>query len=277
MKPWRLAFVCFRLIFAAAFAGVVVAPGNVVAAPKAQIMIVGVAHFVARHDIHNSAFADSPLLPNRQAQIADVVTRLSRFHPTKVLVEDTFGDRKIPNEYRRFLRGHVALGADEIHQFGFKLGARTGNATIYPIDTFGPSIYDDDTASGKRIDAYLKANFEHVSDPEVDAFGAHDEALEAHATYLDVLRYLNTDRAIDANASWYSVFAGMGTSADRAGATYVAQWYTRNTFIFSNILSVVKPGDRIVLFIGQGHEYLLREFVRLNPNLIGVSPLRYLR
>jgi hypothetical protein len=69
----------------------------------------------------------------------------------------------------------------------------------------------------------------------------------------------------------------MGQQADNAGAVYVAQWYTRNCAIFANILNVIRPGDRVVVLMGQGHEYLLRHFVELNPNLINVQPLRYLQ
>ena len=50
-----------------------------------------------------------------------------------------------------------------------------------------------------------------------------------------------------------------------------------NFFIYSNILSAIHPGERVVLVMGQGHEYLLREFVRLNPTLIDVNPLQYLK
>lgn len=258
------------LAFTAAAAGA--------AAPhKAQVMIVGVAHLVARRDIHNSAFTDSPLSPKRQAQIADVVAHLARFHPTKVLIEATFGDPKYPDEYRRYLGGRFTLGASEIYQYGFRLAARSGDAAIYPIDTWGPSLYDDNSPSGKRIDAYLRTHFTSVKDAENDAYERRDDYLQVHGTYLDDLQYLNTDAAIEANASWYSIFAGMGRNADNAGAMYVAQWYTRNSFIFSNILSVIRPGDRVVLFMGQGHEYLLREFVRLNPTLVDVNPLQYLK
>src|SRR6185437_14339187 len=100
---------------------------------------------------------------------------------------------------------------------------------------------------------------------------------ERQGTYLDLLRYLNTDAAIRANASFYSVLDGMGRDADDAGSAYVSQWYTRNCYIFSNILSVITPGDRAVIIMGQGHEYLLREFVALNPTLAYVDPLRYLQ
>ncbi len=246
-------------------------------AARAQVMIVGVAHLVAKRDVHNSVFQDSPLSPKRQAQIDDIVTRLARFRPTKVLIEADYGDLKWPERYRQYLAGTFPLGANEVYQFGFKLAARAHNSTIYPIDTNGPALYDDNTPSGKRIDAYLMANFNKTKDPVFDAYLARSDELERTGTYLDLLRYLNTDAAILANASWYSMFLGEGRSADQAGAAYTAQWYARNTYIFANILSVVQPGDRAVVLMGQGHEYLLREFARLNPNLQYVDPLPYLK
>ena len=265
----------------AVFLALLIAAISAVPAParaaRAQVMIVGVSHLVAKRDVHNSVFQDSPLSPKRQAQIDQIVTRLARFRPTKVLIEADYGDAKWAQRYKQYLAGTFTLGANEIYQFGFKLAARAHNSTIYPIDTDGASLYDDNSPSGKRIDKYLMANFTKIKDPVFDAFLARSDALERSGTYLDLLRDLNTDAAIRANASWYSIFLGKGRSADQAGAAYTAQWYTRNTYIFANILSVVQPGDRAVVIMGQGHEYLLREFARLNPNLQYVDPLPYLK
>ena len=244
--------------------------------PKADVMVLGVAHLVWRRDIHKPPVGDSPLSSKRQAQISDVVDRLARFHPTKVLIEQGMGNRQVIEDYREYLAGDFSLPADEAHQFGFHLAKRCGNPAIYPVDTWGPSIYDDNSASGKRINSYLKAHFNSVKDEADSQFEAHDDALERSGSYLDVLRYLNTDDAIRANASWYTIMDGLGRSADDAGSMYVAQWYTRNVYIFSNILSVIRPGDRVVVIFGQGHEYLLREFVRLDPNLRYVDPLQFL-
>jgi hypothetical protein len=116
-----------------------------------------------------------------------------------------------------------------------------------------------------------------VSSPGFDAYIAESNKLEQSGTYLDLLRYLNTDEAIRANASLYSVFAGLGVPPDSLGAMYVATWYTRNTYIWSNILRLCKPGDRVVVLFGQGHEYLLREFAQMNPDIRYVDPLTYLR
>ncbi len=241
-----------------------------------QVMVLGVAHLEAKHDIHNSVFQDSPLSPKRQAQIATVVERLARFHPTKVLIEAPFGNPVYAERYRQYLAGQFALPANEIYQFGFRLAARAGDSAIYPIDADGPVLIDENTPSGKRNMAFLTAHFNDIRDPVFAAYLAHGDKIERDGTYLDLLHYLNTDVAIRANASWYSVMAGMGRDADDAGAAYVAQWYSRNCYIFSNIVSVVRPGDRVVVMMGQGHEYLLREFVRLNPNMTSVDPLSYL-
>ncbi len=239
-------------------------------------MVVGVAHLVARKDIHNSTFADSPLSPKRQLQITEVVERLAQFHPTKVLVEAQAGDATIVQRYQAYLAGDFVLPANEVYQFGFRLAKAAGNPSIYPIDTWGPSIVDDKTVAGKRIDDYLEGNVPKVDDPVTDEFLERQNAIEQNGTYLDLLRYLNTKAAIEANASWYAIAAGIGKDRDNAGAEYVSQWYTRNVYIFANILDLVAPSDRAVVIMGQGHAYLLREFVRLNPELTFVDPLKYL-
>ena len=243
----------------------------------AKVMILGVAHLEAKNDVHNNVFEDSPLSPKRQEQVADIIRRLSRFHPTKVLIEAPMGDPKYGAHYQQFLAGRYVLPANEIYQFGFHLASHAKNSTIYPVDTPGPPTPDEDSASEKRQEEFLKAHLKSVSTPAFKAMLARSSTLQQNGTYLDLLRYLNTDTAIRANASWYSVLNGMGRDADNAGSAYVARWYTRNCCIFSNILSIIQPGDRVIVIIGQGHEYILREFTRLNPSLVDVDPLYYLK
>ncbi len=245
--------------------------------PKTELMILGVAHLEARNDVHNAVFTDSPLSPKRQAQITSVVDHLLRFHPTKVLIEEHYGDTIWNTQYNDYLAHKFTLGSNEIYQFGFKLAALAGDSSIYPIDTWGPAIVDDSSPEGKRINAYLAGHFRSVKDPVSDAFLSRSDEIQRTGTYLDLLRFLNTDASVRANASWYALFAGMGREADNAGSSYVAQWYTRNVYIFSNILSVIRPGDRVVVIMGQGHKYLLRQFAKLDPNIDYIDVLKYLR
>ncbi len=251
-------------------------PGSGDSGDSVQVMVLGVAHLVAKRDVHNSTFQDSPLSPKRQAQIAEVVSRLAQFRPTKVLIEQPMGDSVVANRYRRFRAGQYTLEPNEAYQFGFRLAAGVGDSAIYPIDTDGPELIDEKSPRGKRIVDYLETHMTGLSTPPFAAFLARSDTLERNGTYLDLLRYLNTDVAIRANASLYSVLDGLGRDVDDAGSAYVSGWYARNCYIFSNILSVLRPHDRVVIIMGQGHEYLLREFVRLDPNLVYVDPLDYL-
>jgi hypothetical protein len=267
MKRHFVSFVCAVLLAYCA------APCAVMAQEaKAAVMVVGVAHLVAKNDVHNNVFVDSPLSPKRQAEIDDIVRRLNNFHPTKVLVEAAMDKPTTAQHYAAYLAGTYTLTANEVDQFGFKLAKLARNSTIYPIDTFGPDLLNDNP----RIDDYLKTHFTSIHSEPFDRFLAKTNELEQHGTYLDLLRYMNTDEAIRANAGFYSVLDTMGREVDDAGSAYVSQWYARNAYIFSNIASVIKPGDRVVVLMGQGHEYLLREFVTLNPNLTYVHPLTYL-
>ena len=247
--------------------------------PKAQVMIVGVAHLVARNDVYNSAFTDDPLGAKRQAEIADVVAHLARFKPTKVLIEADATNPVYDQRYKAYRSGKYVLPANEIYQFGFRLAAAAGNSAIYPIDADGPTIIDDKTASGKRMADYLQTNFKTIldGDPSFSTFVARSSEIERTGTYLELLRYMNTDEAIRANAGSYSIITGAGRDYNRAGAAYAAEWYGRNAYIFSNVLSVITPGDRVAVLMGQGHEYLLRDFVQLNPNLESIDPLTYLK
>ena len=242
-----------------------------------KVMILGVVHLEAKNDVHNNVFQDSPLSPKRQEQIAAIIHRLSRFHPTKVLIEAPMDEPEYAERYQQFLAGMYALPANEIYQLGFKLAAQSKNSAIYSIDTDGPPLIQGGSPAEKRREEFLNTHMASISTPAFKALLARSSTLQQTGTYLDLLRYLNTDAAISANASWYSVLDGIGREADHAGSAYVAQWYTRNCYIFSNILSVIQPGDRAVVIIGQGHEYLLREFTRLNPNLVYVDPLDYLK
>jgi hypothetical protein len=243
-----------------------------------QIMIVGMAHFVARHDVHNSQFTDDPRSAKRQEQIAQIVDRLARFHPTKVVIERPDGDPKVIANYAAFVAGKFVLPPSEDYQIGFRLAHASNNPTIYPADTWGPLVLlNDNTAEVKRNTAYLEKALPKVTSPGFEAYLAKSNKLEQTGTYLDLLRFLNTDEAIRDNASQYSAIAGLGAPPDSPGAMYVATWYMRNTYIWANILRVCKPGDRVVVLFGQGHEYLLREFARLNPDIQYVDPLGYLR
>jgi len=245
--------------------------------PKARIMVVGVAHLVAKADLHNATWGEDALAPAMQTQIKRAMTLLAAFKPTKVMIEANPDKPIYVERYERFLQGRYTLGPNEDDQFGYRLAAMMGNPTIYPIDTHTdfPFDYSSVQASAKRNGqkALLAAANAHIA-----PFVAKIDALEKQNRLLDVLRDLNTPEALDINASWYLYLDRIGdTRSDYAGADLVSFWYARNLHIFANIMHAVRPGDRVVVFIGQGHAAMLRPMVKLSPYLEWVDPEPYLR
>jgi Family of unknown function (DUF5694) len=56
----------------------------------------------------------------------------------------------------------------------------------------------------------------------------------------------------------------------------VSSWYHRNLLICANLLQVAKPDDRILIFFGSGHAFLLRRCVTETPGFRLVEPNDYL-
>jgi hypothetical protein len=53
-------------------------------------------------------------------------------------------------------------------------------------------------------------------------------------------------------------------------------WYRRNFLICANLMQLSQPGDRIVVFYGDGHALLLRQCVSETPGMALVEPDDYL-
>jgi len=241
---------------------------------RTQIMIVGVAHLVAKNDLHNSSF-DDPLSPVRQAQIAEFIRRLTAFHPTKVMIEAPFGNTAVQDRYTQYVKGAYALSANEIDQFGFRLAKLSSHARVYPIDSQGfPFDFDAVKASAaQHQQTALLDRAEAATEP----LRAREYTLMEKGTMLELVRFLNTDESINANASWYQYVDRIGAERDYAGAQLVASWYARNLHIFANIMRQADGSDdRVVIFIGAGHVKLLKDSVMLSPDLAFVDPKPFL-
>ena len=106
-------------------------PADKSASPaRAEVLVLGVYHMSnPGRDIFNTQ-ADDVLAPERQEEIAQAITALSRFHPTKIAVEGDFSDNHIPKNYTDYLAGKHELTRNEIEQIGFRLAKELGHKTV---------------------------------------------------------------------------------------------------------------------------------------------------
>jgi len=234
-----------------------VAPAAAAPEPEpVSVVIVGTFHMSnPGHDLHNLA-ADDVLAPKRQAEIAAVTAALQRFRPTRVAVE--WPAPLTTERFAAFRAGTLAPSRNEVVQLGFRLAQASGLTTVDGIDVDGEFPYE-------AVDAYAK---QHGQSALLDAAGAEiQSSVDAMAKRLatgtigETLRFVNEPTRIAADNGFYATMLRIGGGDAQPGAELVAAWHRRNFRICANLIQSTRPGDRVVVFYGAGHAYLLRQCV----------------
>jgi hypothetical protein len=235
------------------------------ATPQAEVLLLGTYHMDnPGQDLHNTK-ADDVLTPRRQAEIEELMTVLSRFHPTKVAIEWDAGDQAgLDRVYGEYAAGRRQLTRDERQQVGMRLAKLAGLKKVYAIDTMWDFPY------GSLIN-WAKANGRSAELDAIDRMGSeHSKAdgdyLLSHSV-LQMYRRMNSPEGVSDNAAFYARLGHFGDDSDPAGARLLTRWYERNTFILTSLLGVIEPGDRVLVLYGAGHQTLLRRFIADDPTL----------
>ena len=251
------------------------------AAPVAQIqvMILGSYHMDSPGLDQVNVQVDDVTLPKRQREIAALVEQLARFAPTKVAVEmePTPHTAEIA-AYEKFAPADLLTDRNEITQIGFRLAHRMKHRAVFAIDEQSKTV---DYFPFDTVKVYAKKNGQ---DKELatlmsawEGEGAIQSAMQRRLTVSQILRELNAPRAIERAQSSYTSVLAIGGGTEWAGADLNAAWYLRNAKIHAKLMKLAKPGDRIVVLYGAGHNYWLRELVRTTPGFVLVEPRTYLR
>jgi len=236
-----------------------------------SVMIVGGFHMGnPGRDLYN-VHVDDVLLPKPQAQIEAATQALARFHPTIVAVEwpaDIAAQR-----YDQYVKGALAPSRDESVQLGFRLAKQAGLSTVHGIDVEGEFPYE-------AVDVYAKAHGQSaLLDEQNTAIGTkvqtetdmlRDQGISA------TLRFLNDPARLAHDNAFYRTTLKIGGGTDQPGAELLTAWYHRNFMICANLVQLAKPGDRVVVFYGSGHAFLLRQCIQETPGFVLVEPNDYL-
>ncbi|NJM54327.1 MAG: hypothetical protein HC846_13670 [Blastocatellia bacterium] len=85
-------------------------------------MILGSYHFGLQGNNVIKAKTPDITTSKRQNQIAELIKRLKKFKPTKIVVEIDFADdAKTQDVYNQYLNGSYQLTTNETNQIGFAL------------------------------------------------------------------------------------------------------------------------------------------------------------
>jgi hypothetical protein len=241
------------------------------AANRTQIMLIGTYHFSNPGQDLNNVKAVDVLAPERQREIGKVVTALAKFAPNKVAVE--WPAQVVQERYPQYRDGGLQNSRNEVVQLGFRLARERGLQTVYGLDVEGDFPFEAVMAWAEKhgrkseIDAAMAMGAQEVE---------HISSLQDKTSIGGVLRDMNTQASIERNHSFYAPMLTMGGGDEQPGVKLLSAWYERNFAICARLLQQIQSGDRVVVFYGQGHVYLLQQCLREQPSVQLVDPLSYL-
>lgn len=246
-----------------------------------EVMVVGTYHFDSPGKDINNPKVDDVLKPKRQRELEALSKALAEFRPTKIMVERVAKTEDlIDPRYPQFTTADLARDRDERVQVAYRLARRLGHKAVYAIDEQPEGGEPDYFPFGKLAD-WTKANGAESKLNAMMAAGAavsaRLETLQASKSIGGVLAVLNARDSIDRDQTLYYGLLGIGDTVQQPGAELNAMWYMRNAKIFAKLTTVAKPGDRVLVVYGAGHNYWLRHFAATSPGYREADPAPFLK
>ena len=254
-----------------------------------SVLLIGTFHFAYfnRDVVKTSRDKQIDILSiQKQKEVEELVNYISKFKPTKIVIEDYPDGTTWMNRYREYKDGKKSLGKNEIEQIGFRLVKKFNLDTLYGADA-GSIFYDlyyskDSVALRPTLDSIFSGwqNYHYRCNEAIcrlkDSLNKYQTDLGLKMPLLDYFQFLNSDKAL--NRNYGSYFDGeYFTQGHYRGADALAMdWYDRNLRIFRNIQRLTSPNDRILVLFGQGHVSILKHIFECAPNykLVKFSELK---
>ena len=237
-----------------------------------EVMVLGTYHMSnPGHDAVNM-HVDDVLQPGHQLELEHLAKQLERFQPTKVAVE---ARAAAPSYIWKSALNPLDLKtkSNENYQIGERVALRRGLDEVYGIDNDGDfdldavKKLDDRITGGTRMKAIVAG---------IQQLGHEGDQKQHTLTISQSMAWMNSPQAIKQNHDFYMNLLTISDGDDQPAAKLDAEWYERNLRIWGKVLQIAKPGDRILMIIGQGHAFWIRAFAQQTPGYKLVDPLSYL-
>lgn len=264
-----------RTVLTLCFAAVGAASQSQSLAPPApvEVLVLGTYHMAnPGRDVVNMHI-DDVLQPKRQHELEQLAVALQRFHPTKIAVEN---DAKAPDYIWKSPLDPADLKSKpgEVYQIGERVALGAGLDKLYGVD----SEADLDFESVQKLDEKLTggSRMKAIFD-EVQQMVQQEEEKQHTLSVGQSLAAINTPAAVQQAHNPYMRMLSVADGSVQPASKLDAAWYERNLHIWSNLLQIAKPGDRIILIFGQGHAFWLRSLAEQTPGFKLVDPEPYLQ
>ena len=217
-----------------------------------DILLFGIFHF-----FEEKIDFSSDLI---QKELDDLSYSVSKFSPSAVAVEldkEKYGD-KISlldlNWKENLSREQFSLGG--------RIAVNSGLKVLHPIDKVFP--LNADMVNSENMQLIL---------PRLNYLQKLDEINDIK----EKCRFINSRQYVSHDANMYLDINSQNRNGDYFESKCLSEWYFRNLCIFSNLQSVAKEHDRIVVLYGAGHIPILRDFINMSDSMNFVDVNEYIR
>jgi len=233
--------------------------------PRTKILLVGSIHFTpSTQDAYKNKEVDIQD-KQRQAQLEQMLAQLSQFAPNQICIEvPTKAQSKVDSEYHQYLKGQYKLGTDEVDQIAYPLAKRLALPALTCVNYRGSFDLD-------AVNKYAKENNQTAVLTALEQFAGQTMAgvtkVQEGKSITELYRFINSKEELTKNAAIYTEYATrIGQGSDYHGTDLVANWYSTNLHIYTNILRAIRPTDKaIMVLFGYGHISILKHLFELNP------------
>jgi len=236
---------------------------------NAKVMVLGTFHFNQRSSMKSN---------ENQAQVLEIVNKLTAFKPNKIAVEERVHKQRIVDErYRLFsttgiIDTNTPWHINETVMIGFQTAIKCNINKVHAIDYMRLFFYDWPIKYAKRKYPALAEEIIQKQKQFIELNSKNNDE-----TLLDELRYLNSLEYISRlHNSDYLSLNQVGALTNYYGSKILTSWYRRNLGIFANLQSICNSGDRVLVIYGAGHLSTLNAFIKEYDKMDFISPLEYL-
>lgn len=261
-------------------------PNEFIGDHKTKAMILGVFHFSNPNlDTYKNKYTVDIFSKKRQDEINQLIQKLARFKPTKILIETNRVkyDSIVNNRYSQFLKNKFDISKipKESYQIGFKLAKKLGHHRIYCLDVSNSEWFGSDIDWDNYDEiAYLKSKgqYEKANRYNYEKINKLNDSLKTVQTLTDHFIMINNPSNRLKNHQQYLTSIIEGAGDHYVGADVTARWYQRNLKIFANAYDITdfSKEDRILLIYGSGHVWQLRQFFTDSPDFDYIEVNDYL-
>lgn len=244
---------------------------------KGTFLILGTNHFDTTNNQDLFSVDTDVMSEVRQKEMAELVTCLERFKPTKIALEFPKDMQpSLTKSYTDYLKGGTELSRNERQQIGFRLGKMAGLYNLHAVD------WNEDVKGVPDLDEWIDEHPSGVVDDIMEKGKELTSKMESDFkshSIREFLLKLNDPEHVERDQQMYMKMALIGNADHHVGAAWTAMyWYYRNMIIYKHLLDLVEhPNERIFVLYGAGHLHLLKQFIQENGDYQLKDPEDYLK